>query len=506
MKFFLASCAFWGAAAAAVFAVRPGSRLNRPAVGTAGWPLRSAALVLMLLLILLCVLPMGLSPVWNGEIPEHRGQYEGMAESILNGRLYLDCGPVDPKLLEMSDPYDLDLRRELGVQYPWDHAFYKGRYYMYFGVVPVFLTFLPYRILTGLPLAAYHATQIFTALFIAGGFALFYLLAKKFFPALPWSSWAALSAAFCGMSVWYAVDAPAMYCTAITSALCLEIWSLFFFIKAVWDSAGSRQAVLFGMLGSFLGALAFGCRPTIALANLLAAPLLMAYIKGKKFDRALLGQVLLVALPYLVVGGLLMLYNYARFESPFEFGVKYQLSVSNQSECRLTFTRRQLAEIGRGIWDNLFAPPEYSGSFPYVSFGSALANFPICAAGILLLLRKKALAFLHKNGLAPFTAVLLCLPFLIVAFQTVMMSFQQERYRMDIYWLLGLLAFLSFGILYQTAEKGKRVLAFLLPAAAYATVFRSFLFWLIPYDRNFTEYYPEYLERFAKVLSFGLLY
>ena len=35
--------------------------------------------------VLLCTLPMNLSPMWNGEIPEHRNQYELLADSMLNG-------------------------------------------------------------------------------------------------------------------------------------------------------------------------------------------------------------------------------------------------------------------------------------------------------------------------------------------------------------------------------------------------------------------------------------
>ena len=40
-------------------------------------------------------------------------------------------------------------RKEAGVSVHWDHAYYNGHYYMYFGVVPVLLLFLPFRLLTG---------------------------------------------------------------------------------------------------------------------------------------------------------------------------------------------------------------------------------------------------------------------------------------------------------------------------------------------------------------------
>ena len=85
------------------------------------------------------------------------------------------------QLEQMENPYDPQERIDNNIVYRWDHAYYDGHYYMYFGVVPVFLIFLPYRIITGMPLTTYHATQVFVAVFIIGIFVLFRLLAKLFF-------------------------------------------------------------------------------------------------------------------------------------------------------------------------------------------------------------------------------------------------------------------------------------------------------------------------------------
>lgn len=70
-----------------------------------------------------------------------------------------------PLLLQMDNPYDPQARVDLGVDYRWDTAYYHGHYYMYFGVVPVFLLFLPFRLITGMSLTTYHATQVFVAFF-----------------------------------------------------------------------------------------------------------------------------------------------------------------------------------------------------------------------------------------------------------------------------------------------------------------------------------------------------
>ena len=144
---------------------------------------RIIACVVALITALICVLPMDDLPIWNGEIPDHRNQYELMAEAILNGRIDFAYGD-EAELESLENPYDPNERKEAGVKYHWDHAYYDGHYYMYFGIVPVFLAFLPYRLITGTALTTFRATQFFTAIIIAGMFSLFWLLSKLFFKKL----------------------------------------------------------------------------------------------------------------------------------------------------------------------------------------------------------------------------------------------------------------------------------------------------------------------------------
>ena len=63
-------------------------------------------LVVLIVTILVCTLPMKLSPYWNGQFLDYHHQYELLAESFLNGHLYLDYNDIDEKLLAMDNPYD----------------------------------------------------------------------------------------------------------------------------------------------------------------------------------------------------------------------------------------------------------------------------------------------------------------------------------------------------------------------------------------------------------------
>lgn len=503
MKYFFSGCVCWGIVLAGVYAVRPKAKLASVTVETMKRREKVIFAAVLFATILICILPMSLSPIWNGEVPEHRNQYELLTESILEGHVYISYDDIDSRLVEMENPYDAALRNQLGVSFHWDHAFYNGRYYMYFGVVPVFLLFLPFRLITGTVLSTYHATQVFSALFIVAVFLIFLLLGRKFLTALTWAVYFPLAAAFSVMSVWYAAGAPALYCTAITSALCMEAWSLFFFMKAVWDSRTERCAVGFGMLGSLFGALAFGCRPSVALANLLAFPMLLSYLKGKKHSWRLLGQIMSVMLPYIIIGVLLMVYNYVRFEDPFEFGQSYQLTLADQSQYTNMFSQFNVIKTINGVMTNFLGFTPLVESFPYFSYSSVLINFPICMLAVLLLFRTETMRFLREKGLSFFLLFLVGVPILICIVQILMSPFLIERYRMDVYWLMGLLSYLSFGIFYQTSEGNRKRYGFLLALAAYGTILKAFMLWLVPNDSNFTALFPEYLEMFRKIIFCG---
>lgn len=498
-KYFLEGFVFWSIVVFIIYAVRPNARLSTETVETTNHRYGFMIALVAELTILLCILPMSLSPSYNGGDPQWRTQYEVLAESILDGRVNLDYGDMDPRLLELDNPYDFAARD--GIPYHWDHSFYKGQYYMYFGIVPVLLLFLPFRIVTGTSLTTYHATQVFTALFILGVFALFLLLAWKFFRKMSLSVYLSLSAAVSIMSVWYISAAPALYCTAIAAGICMEIWSLFFFVKAVWDSDGERQSTCMGVLGSLFGALAFGCRPTIALANILAIPMFVSYLKKKNFNLKLWKQILAVLTPYVVIGFLLMAYNYARFENPFEFGQSYQLTVADQ---RNVSAQLNLIQAINGVLNSLFAYAPLGNSFPYLSFQSVLFNFPIWLVAILCLFPNSTLSTIRKNKLSGLMCVLFLLPALIIILQVTSSTHYTERYRSDIYWLVGIFLFLSFGhFLEALSARKKKICGFAVSLLAFVTIFRCFLLWTVPWDYNFTNHFPEYLDEFQKVLRLG---
>ena len=160
----------------------------------------------------------------------------------------------------------------------------------------------------------------------------------------------------------------------------MEIWSLFFFMRAVWVEEDEKKSIRLAFFGSLFGALAFGCRPPVALANLFVIPMLVVYLKKHKFTKKLFGELVVAALPYVVIGILLMCYNYARFESPFEFGQAYQLTAADQSHygsIASYFSQTKMIAVANAVLYNFVNYNPICEAFPYVIFNGILLNFPI---------------------------------------------------------------------------------------------------------------------------------
>ncbi len=485
-----------GVAGLLVFALRPNSALHAVTVERAGTGSAIAMVLTLVTVIYASLAPMDDLPIWNGEQPNHRNQYEVMAEALLEGHVDIVYGDEE-ELLKLENPYDPDERESSGVMYHWDHAFYKGHYYMYFGIAPVLILFLPYRAITGKPLTTYHATQIFAALTVAGLFALFHLLARRFFKKLPVSVYIALSAAFSMMSVWYASAEPALYCTAITAALAFETWSLYFFIRAVWWAKSENRQILLAFFGALFGAVTFACRPSVALANILVIPMLFAFLKQRKFTLKLLCKLCLAALPYVVVAAGLMWYNYIRFENPFEFGQKYQITVADQSKYGFSLDGETLLRVLNGTVCNFFEVGRMSAQFPYIPTTSVFFNFPMLLM-CLGLIRGGTARGLRREGVLGTAWCFIAAAAVITAIDVLWTPVLLERYRMDIYFLMAAGCFIAIGFWHDSLdEKHAARLSFISSAMSVATVISSFLL----YARTVGVYYPQVMAEIGEILG-----
>ena len=502
MRKILEGAVFWASFGAVLYIIRPRSSIHRTSMASLSrkqllWIRTAVALV-----IAAVVFASNLSPMWNGTINEYKDQYERITESFLNHRLDFDI-PVDPRLLEMENPYDTQMRDALEVPYILDHAYYEGHYYMYFGVVPVFLAFLPYRLLTGEALLSAYASQFFAGIFIIGLAVYFLWLAKRKFPQMTVVLFILLLVLFSLLSVVYVAKFPALYQTPIACGMMLEVWSLYFFSKAVWEERTERSAVRWAFGGSLLGALTFGCRPPLALANLLVIPLICQFLKGRKFTLRQAGRLLAAGAPYILVAAGLMWYNYVRFGNPLEFGQRYQLTNDDQTGLGRIYGLNDFVRILAVTWNTLFALPGLETDFPFLPIGiGAVASCPVLLF-FLSWLRASSRSVLKEKRMLGFSVTLCAAVVTVVLLQAMWVPLIVERHKSDVLYLLSIGAFIGIGG-WMTGQTDRISASWKGCLAAFLCIVLVVMLFLVPDDLSYTAFYPGTAEWLWSRITFNL--
>jgi hypothetical protein len=400
------------------------------------------------LVLLGCVLVMGwLGSEDDGFPPPYRftsrisDYYDQIASGFLDGHLYLKINP------DVGHP---------------DASFYRGHYYLYYGVVPAVVAFLPYRWLTGCDLSTHLAIFLFTA---AG-----FLLAAATFraerrrqhlPRAPLFEFGAIVLLAFGTAtpmlltrgIFYEVPVAAGYA-------CAMAW--IFVLHRAWfgpsDPARSLAAA-----GLMIG-LAVGCRPNYVLG----VPILAIAAWGIARQRAVRPRDALGAalLPAALVGAGLAAYNFERFGNIFEFGFNY-------GQNQFFANHHRLLNLGF-LWQNLkwyyLTPPWLTPFFPYVrpeaatfapaGYGNAEAihgQFAFAVLAIFAVLSVIAPRARPLRPLAGFAAWPAALGLACLAFVT-LLTIRGNRYVVDFQAPLAAAVVLATaGIPATLARRGARI-------------------------------------------------
>ena len=303
--------------------------------------------------------------------------YDLLAHAMVNGEVSLDQEmPADESLVQLDDPYVPDNR--LGIPYTWDCAFYEGKYYVYYGVVPEILFYLPYYAIAKKDLGVLPVGRIELALMIFGIFLCFLELGNRMKGRMPYIIWLLLfTASTAGMQVILLSRSVTFYDIPVTMGCALLIWGFYFWLTSSREE-GKKYSIPRILAGSICMALTAGCRPQLIFGSLMAIPIFMRYFidmgvscsKGKKRTKAVMRAVdikdavrYLAAgfLPYAIILGLLFYYNQIRFGNPFEFGAKYNLTAID-----VTRVRPDIGKLVPGLFLYLFIPPNMTTVFPFI--------------------------------------------------------------------------------------------------------------------------------------------
>ncbi len=450
---------------------------------------------------------------------ENHNQYDQLAQAILDGKTYIDNNDVPEFLKEMENPYDTNARSVAGALFGesarWDVAYYNGHYYVYFGIVPLLLMYLPFRALFNAPFPTAIGIAAFCILFCIGSYLLLSFTAKKKFKNISVGSFLLIFLIFINSSgmLFYA-KRPDFYSLPIIVALTFSVFGIFFWLKALESTR--RQLPLF-FLGSLFMALVAGSRPQTAFLSLIALPIFWRYFFNE--EKTILKKNGLISLgtlaaPYIAIAAGLMYYNYIRFNSPFDFGANYNLTTNDMTARGFDFGR-----LGLGLFTYLFQPPSFSAVFPFIKpvsivsnyvgktvyencFGGAFATIPLLWSVLLL---PKVKNLLKEKKLFAFAVLPLIIAVAVVITDTQGAGLLQ-RYFGDFTFMLLLSASITVFALYEkyTDKALQKALNTALFSAAIISAVYCFCLVLSLSDITIDTQNPELYTYISETVQFWL--
>ena len=276
---------------------------------------------------------------------------------------------------EMANPYDTAARQQAAPDALWDVAYYQGRYYVYFGVVPCLLFQLPFEALTGVrDLPPSLPMILLSWLFLLAAFGCVKQTARRWFPGMSAAMYLLLCAGIgTGSQIYYLLLRPSTYEYAILSGAAFVMLALWQWLLAANQPTEKHGRILMHLaLGSLCMALVAGCRPQMVLFAVLCLPIFwQRYGREKRLcTRHGITEAIAFVLPVVLVAIGLMWYNAARFGSPFDFGANYNLTSNDM-------TRRGFS-VGRtvpAVLTFLFGIPGVQAVFPYLTATKMQTNY-----------------------------------------------------------------------------------------------------------------------------------
>lgn len=400
-------------------------------------------------------------PGFGTLLASHQAQYQELADAFLNGHLHLFQHTPPDFLLQMDNPYDTWLRQSLELETGefvyWDAAFFDGKYFVYFGVLPCLLLFLPFRALTGLNLSNDIAVLFFAMVLVFALFFLVYEMLRRFCRPERVSLLAYLllcSVCLVGGGLFYMVRSPDLYTIPIAAGLAFATLGLALWMRAARDPGHLRPLPLF--FGSLSMAAVTACRPQLFLLVLLAFPIFrQAILRDRSlFSRRHWKNSLLALLPFFLVALPLMWYNAARFGSPFDFGANYNLTTND-----MTLRGFRIERVGLAVWHYLLQLPKFISVYPFIrecdldtlyrgitifepTYGGI---FIVCPFLWFLFSVRKNKELLHRHNATPYAALFLLIGIALALFDAQGAGILQ-RYFLDFSLPLLLAAVVAYAV------------------------------------------------------------
>ena len=403
--------------------------------------------------------------------------YTQLADAFGKGQLHVDVEP-GTALLAADDPYSSEGRPAFNEEV-WDLSLYKGKFYLYWGPVPALL-------LTPIQLALHtNFADIYLVYFFLCGLLIFNSLIllklwKLFFPDIPTTN-VSISILLIGLilPILWSLNIPDVYEAAIGGGQFFLIGGIYFIILAFEKDIQKRYLFLAGFFWACsVGSRAINVLPILFLTALTLFGIWKNQAKPINWNetiRLAASMLMPLALGAILIGW----YNWARFDSPLEFGLRYQITIYNLNrDMPLTF---QPDYFPLNIRAYILQPFEFIQKFPFiqpVAFSNLLKSLNITTpklysggrvTGILFYAPILLLAFLpifskdktgNSHTFQKFILYLLGGSFLISFASILFYFYGQMRFMVDLISQLTLLAIIGYWMVIRNTKSSKLYLQF----------------------------------------------
>lgn len=293
-----------------------------------------------------------------------------LVDAFSNGQVNLLAEPSQ-ELLEMENPYDRTERDVVGCAFEWDHLLYDGSYFSYYGIAPVLLLFWPYHSLTGYYFPSTIAIMLFAVIGMVGLSLAYMTFIRKYFGRL--SSGMVLAGLIIIQlvsGIWFCIGRPDIYEIAESAGFAFLTWGAWLLLDSNIIGPG-RISFVKTALASLIMAVSVLCRPTLAVYCICAVIFMVCALPRSASFTGISGSeirksryivyILCAAVPMLLIALIQMWYNYVRFDSPFDFGIQYSLTINDFTHAQY---HSKLSLVP--VVNYLFGIPSFVMRYPFV--------------------------------------------------------------------------------------------------------------------------------------------
>ena len=318
-----------------------------------------ALLVIAFELLYVWLVTAGHMTVW----PQITDFYDGLADSFLSAQTALEIEPP-LELSELDNPYSPVQRK--GIPVIGDASYFRGKYYIYWGPAPAAFV-AAWKIATGYPVGDEHIVFIsVSSIFLFSVLILLYFRRRHFSSMPHWLVVASLIIVATSHPILWVLNWPSIHRAAIAAGQAFMLAGLYFALPVM--EASSRKVGRLALVGS-LWALAIGSRMTlvgpVGVFIIVVAVRMLSFVGRGEDKKGSAKGITAIGLPFAIGIGLLGLYNFVRFGSALETGLRYQLANDNNTLLNEGLMFSLVYSLPNAVY-YLFAPFRTRSTFPFI--------------------------------------------------------------------------------------------------------------------------------------------